>query len=91
MAGRSVVRVVGPLASYASGFDQELGSRGYTRLSADGQLRLMAHVSSLLAGQGLAAAEFTPERVAAFCAARRREGYRGLRTACALQPLEEFL
>ena len=27
----------------------------------------------------------------AFCAARRREGYRGLRTACALQPLEEFL
>jgi hypothetical protein len=45
MAGRSVVKVVGPLASYASGFDQELGSRGYTRLSADGQLRLMAHVS----------------------------------------------
>ena len=42
MAGRLVVRVVGPLAPYVSGFDRELGSRGYTRLSANGQRRLMA-------------------------------------------------
>lgn len=91
MAGQLVVRVVGPLAPYVSGFDRELGSRGYTRLSANGQLRLMAHVSRWLAGDGLGAAGFTPQRVEAFCVVRRREGYRGLRTAKALRPLQEFL
>jgi len=43
MTGRSVVRVVGPLAPYAAGFDRELRSRGYTTLSVAGQLRLMTH------------------------------------------------
>ena len=55
MAGRSVVRMVGPLAPYASGFGRELRSRGYTRLSAVWQLRLMAHVSRWLASGGSAA------------------------------------
>lgn len=91
MAGRSKVRVVGPLAPYASGFDRELRGRGYTRLSADQQLRLMAHVSRWLAGEGLEAAALTAERVETFCAARRGEGYRGLRTTKALAPLREFL
>ena len=68
-----------------------MGSRGYTRLSAHAQLRLMAHVSRWLAGQGLDAAALTPQRVEAFCVVRRREGYRGLRTAKALRPLEDFL
>ncbi len=58
MAGRSVVRMVGPLAPYASGFYRELRSRGYTHLSAVWQLRLMAHASRWLAGQGLDAAGF---------------------------------
>jgi len=44
-----------------------------------------------LADEGLEAAAFTPERVEAFCIARRAEGYRGLRTAKALAPLQEFL
>ena len=72
MAGRSVVRMVGPLAPYASGFDRELRSRGYTRLSAVWQLRLMAHVSRWLASEGLDSAAFTPERAEEFCAVRRR-------------------
>jgi len=91
MAGRSVVRMVGPLAPYASGFDRELRSRGYTRLPAVWQLRLMAHVSRWLASEGLGSAAFTPERAEEFCAVRRRAGYTALLTARALAPLQEFL
>jgi integrase/recombinase XerD len=91
MAGRSVVRMVGPLAPYAPGFDRELRSRGYTRLSAVWQLRLMAHVSRWLASEGLGGAAFTPERAEEFCAVRRRAGYRALLTPRALAPLQEFL
>lgn len=91
MAGRSVVRMVGPLAPYASGFDRELRSRGYTRLSAVWQLRLMAHVSRWLASEGLGSAAFTPEQAEEFCAVRREEGYTALLTVRALAPLQEFL
>ena len=91
MAGRSVVRMVGPLASYAPGFDRELRSRGYTRLSAVWQLRLMAHVSRWLASEELDGAAFTPERVEEFCGVRRRAGYTALLTPRALAPLQEFL
>ena len=91
MAGRSVVRMVGPLAPYASGFDRELRSRGYTRLSAVWQLRLMAHVSRWLASEGLGSAAFTPERAEEFCAVRRQAGYTALLTVRALAPLQEFL
>ena len=66
-------------------------SRGYTTLSVAGQLRLMTHVSRWLAGEKLTVAALTPERVEAFCVARQRAGYRGLRTAKALVPLREFL
>ncbi len=85
------VEVVGPLAPYARGFAAELRRRGYTELSAAGQMRLMAHASRWLAAGGLDAAAFTPERVAAFCGDRRAAGYRGLRTVRALRPLEELL
>ena len=91
MAGRWVVRMVGPLASYAPGFGRELRSRGYTRLSAVWQLRLMAHVSRWLASEELDGAAFTPERVEEFCGVRRRAGYTALLTPRALAPLQEFL
>ena len=81
MAGRWVVRMVGPLASYAPGFDRELRSRGYTRLSAVWQLRLMAHVSRWLASEELDGAAFTPERVEEFCGVRRRAGLYGAGSA----------
>jgi site-specific recombinase XerC len=83
--------MVGPLASYAPGFDRELRSRGYTRLSAVLQLRLMAHVSRWLASEELDGAAFTPERVEEFCGVRRRAGYTALLTPRALAPLQEFL
>jgi site-specific recombinase XerD len=83
--------MAGPLAPYAPGFERELNSRGYTRLSAVWQLRLMAHVSRWLASEGLDSAAFTPERADEFCATRRREGYTALLTPRALAPLQEFL
>ena len=85
------VRVVGPLAPYAPRFADELRRRGYTECSTAGQLRLMAHASRWLANQGLDAAGFTPQRLAAFSADQVAAGYRGLRTVRALRPLEELL
>jgi site-specific recombinase XerD len=83
--------MVGPLAPYAPEFDRELRRRGYTRLSAVWQLRLMAHVSRWLGSEGLGIAAFTPERAEEFCAVRRRAGYTALLTPRALAPLQEFL
>ncbi len=91
MSNRSEVKVAGPLAAYGAGFARELRGRGYTDLSVTGQLRLMAHVSRWLAGEGLDAAALTPDRIEAFCAARRTAGYRGLRTVRAVVPLLDFL
>ncbi|MGZ4665976.1 MAG: hypothetical protein ACXV5Q_13320 [Frankiaceae bacterium] len=75
MDGVSRVGVVGPLRPYAVGFAAELARLGYTRLSADGQLRLVAHLSRWLAGEGLDAAALTPAVVAKFLVARRAVGY----------------
>jgi hypothetical protein len=91
MSNRLGVKVAGPLAGYAAGFARELRSRGYADLSVAGQLRLMAHVSRWLSGQGLDAAGLTPGRIEDFAAARRAAGYRGLRTVRAVGPLREFL
>jgi len=65
------VRVTGPLVPYVDGFRQELTRQGY-RWTA-GQLRLMAHVSRWLAGQGLAAGELTSARVEELVGSRRVE------------------
>src|SRR3989304_5636954 len=56
MRDPSRVRVSGPLEPYALGFAAELSRVGYSRDSAAFQLRLMAHVSGWLAGEGLAGA-----------------------------------
>ncbi len=91
MDGVSRVGVVGPLRPYAAGFAAELARLGYTRLSADGQLRLAAHLSRWLAGEGLDAAALTPAVVAGFVAARRAAGYTAYRSPKALTPLLGYL
>jgi len=91
MKKQRVVNVTGPMAPYASGFGRELKQRGYTDLSAAQQLRLMAHASRWLAARDLAATAFSPEEIESFCVERRAAGYRGLRTAKAVGPLQEFL
>lgn len=91
MSKRSVVKVVGPLAPFAAGWANELKSRGYTDLSVEGHLRLVAHASRWLAAGGLEAAAFTPERIHEFSTDRKTAGYRSLRTVRAVEPLREYL
>lgn len=91
MGERSGVRVRGPLAPYASGFEQELRGQGYTKLSATEHIRLLAHLSRWLEDEALEPAALTPERVEQFVAARRREGYTARLTPKAVAPVLGFL
>lgn len=83
--------VQGSLAGYAEGFREHLLGRGYTDGSAARLIHLMAHVSRWLDGFGVSPSELTPERVAAFVASRRAEGYAGWRSERALAPMLEYL
>jgi integrase/recombinase XerD len=91
MGGVSGVRVTGPLSSYAAGFAAELTRLGYTPLSVQGQLRLVAHLSRWLAGEGLDATALAESRVEAFAVVRREAGYRAYRGSRALRPLLGYL
>ena len=91
MGDLSRIRVTGTLEPYVSGFIAELVERGYTPVSAGHQLRLMAHVSRWLAGQGLGPDDLSSERVDEFFAARRAAGYRNYVTPSALVVLLEHL
>lgn len=71
---RQVVR--GPLAPYASGFEEELERRGYSCSAVRLRLWLLDHVSRWLDERGLAAADLTPQRVEQFLADRRGKGYK---------------
>ncbi len=83
------VRVAGPLAPYAPGFGRELRSCGFTDLSTAEQLRLMAHLSRWMTGEGLDA--LSCEQIAAYCAARRAGGYVARLTPGSLGRLQVFL
>ncbi len=91
MADPSRVRVVGPLVPFVSGFRRELEAQGYRRDPVADQLRLMAHVSRWLAGQGLDVGDFGPDQVEGFLVARRAQGYRLWRSAKGLAPLRAYL
>jgi integrase/recombinase XerD len=91
MGDLSRIRVIGPLEPYVSGFIAVLVERGYTPVSAAHQLRLIAHVSRWLAGQGLGPDDLSSERVDEFFAARRAAGYRNYVTPSALVVLLEHL
>ncbi|MFC1639640.1 integrase, partial [Gemmatimonadota bacterium] len=75
MSNPSRVKVGGPLVPYVGGFRSELESQGYRPNAISDQLRLLAHVSRWLAGNGLEGADLTPERVDEFLVARRAAGY----------------
>ena len=87
----SVVRIVGPLAPHADGFRSWLCQCWYSPLTADGQLRLMAHVSRWLASQGLDCSALTDEVAGKFLRARRAAGYRNLVSRHGLAPLLDYL
>lgn len=64
------VRVAGPLASHARGFAGELARLGFTRGSAQKQLRLAAHLSSWLGDTGRSTADLDTGTVDGFLTAR---------------------
>jgi hypothetical protein len=90
MRNGSGVRVTGPLAAYADGFWGYLAGQGYAPSSAQDQLRLMAHASRWLDGQGADASGLTTERIAAFLSVRR-SSYVRLVSGRALAPMLGFL
>ena len=91
MKDPSRVAVMGPLAPFASAFVEELGRRGYARVSAVAQMQLVAHLSRWMAAEGLAAGELTAAQVQRFAEARRAAGYRHFVRPSALAPLLECL
>lgn len=91
MGRPSRVRVIGPLASHAAGFRQELARQGYTPHSASSQLQLMAHASRWLESAGLGLDELTPARVEEFLAHRRAAGYTLWLSDKAMAPMLDYL
>lgn len=86
-ADPSRVKVVGPLVPFADGFRAELEAQGYRRHPVCDQLRVMAHLSRWMLANDVDAASLTPERVGAFLAARRAEGYVLWRSEKGVAPL----
>jgi integrase/recombinase XerD len=84
------VGMAGPLGPYARGFAAELTRLGFTRLSAQKQMGLAAHLSRWLCDAGLGVADLATSAVGVFLAARRA-AYRDLLTAKALVPLLGYL
>ena len=75
MAGRTGVpkRVIssGPLAVYAMGFDAHLQGLGFLPLSAEHQLRLLAHLSRWMEERRLGVGQLTSNRIDEFLVERR--------------------
>jgi len=91
MGSRSEVRIAGPLAGLAPGFDESLARRGYRLGPAARQLRLMAEVSRWLAGRDLGAGELTEAAAGQFLAERRAAGRTRFVSARGLRPLLDYL
>lgn len=91
MSRRCRVEVFGPLLAYADGFREDLAERGYTPLSADQHLRLMAHLGRWLTDEELALGQLTDRAAARFLRARRDEGYVTLASAGSARVLLGYL
>ncbi len=94
--GKPVSRVVnafvpGPLAEYAGGFRQWLLEQGYTPLTTVPQLQLMAHVSSWLDREGLAADSLGREQAGRFLADHHAAGHQRPKSLAGLRPLLGYL
>jgi integrase/recombinase XerD len=85
------VRVAGPLAVFAEGFDAELERLRYSRFTAEAQQQLMAHVSGWLEDHELAAGQLTVARVEEYLVYRRAGGHVHRVSPRALAPLLAYL
>jgi hypothetical protein len=83
----SEIRVLGPLSAFATGFGGELTRLGYTRASADTQVRLLGHLSCWLESEALGFDKLCETAVERFLLARRCAGYKSLLSIKALRPI----
>ena len=91
MSNPRAVRISGPLTMYVDSFCDDLAGQGYALEPACVQLRLMAHLSRWLDGEGLGVGDLTPARAEDFLRARRAAGFRELVSHRALAPLTVHL
>ncbi len=70
----SNVRVGGPLAPFADAYERELSERGYTRRTAEGQLRQAARLSRWLEAGDMSAGDLSVTRIEEFLATQRASG-----------------
>ena len=63
-------------------------TRGYTPLSADTQVRLLAHLSQWLEVRGLGVSELTEDRIHEFLSFRRSSGRSALLSPRCMLPLQ---
>jgi integrase/recombinase XerD len=87
----SRIRVFGPLAAFAAGFAGELARQGYTPHSVRFQMRLMAHLSRWLMGEGLDVGDLRTTEVERFLCARRAAGHRHHLSIKAMRPMLDYL
>ena len=85
------VRVPGSLEPYVGGFWAELLARGYSVLSAQSLIRVMAHLSRWMHGHQVRPRELTAPRIEQYLKARRRAGCRAWVSERGLTPLLGFL
>jgi len=91
MADPCMIRVTGPLASYAEGFAGELSRLGYASRTTRDHLYVFAQLSRWLANEDLPALALTPAVLERYLSARRRRGCRRWRSARSLRPMLDHL
>lgn len=91
MTDPSRVRVTGSLTPFAAGFAAQLRRQGYTQSSTCAQLRLMAHLSRWMTGEGLDSQRLSPAEAERFLEARRASGYSSYLSSRSLTPLLAYL
>lgn len=90
ISGPSGVRFCGPLAPMAAGLAAELADLGYAPTTAEGHLRLAAHLSRWVQTRGLGLSALTEPVITEFLAHRRQE-YSNLYSMQALEPTLRYL
>ena len=75
LPGPSQIRVLGPLSAFAAGFADELARQGFTAHSVGCLMRLTAHLSRWLIGEGLDASDLGTAKIEQFLRVRRDAGY----------------
>lgn len=85
------VRVTGPLAAFADGFQAFLVERGYTPCSVRFHLQLLAHLSRWMQAERLEVDGLSAGVAERFLADRRRQGYASRISPKGLRPLVGYL